>query len=90
MCTEPLDFRSSRLNTEVGLLVDSPALAEDVIQLIDTLRRLGSYQLRLSTDDQHVQWVETRDGEAQVYDDEPGVDLATRLKIFFFSRLMIS
>ncbi|WP_017757902.1 phospholipase D-like domain-containing protein [Pseudacidovorax intermedius] len=83
-----MDFRSSRLNTEVGLLVDSPALAEDVIRLIDTLRRLGSYQLRLSTDDQHVQWVETHDGQAQVYDDEPGVDLATRLKIFFFSRLI--
>ncbi|KTT27727.1 phospholipase D-like domain-containing protein [Pseudacidovorax intermedius] len=83
-----MDFRSSRLNTEVGLLVDSPALADDVYRLIDKLRQLGSYQLRLSAEDGHVQWVETHDGRTQVYDDEPGVDLATQLKIFFFSRLI--
>lgn len=80
-----MDFRSSRLNTEIGVLVDSPELAEDVINLITQLRSLGSYQLRLSPEHERLQWVERYNGNESVHDDEPGVDLGTWLKIFFVS-----
>ena len=42
-----LDFRSSRANTELGLFVDSPELAADVTSLVDELRSVGTYRMRL-------------------------------------------
>lgn len=77
-----MDFRSSRVNTEIGVLVDSPEFAADVAGLIDRLHAMGMYRLRLSPETQDIEWVEHRDGKEVVHVDEPGVDWVTRLKIF--------
>jgi putative cardiolipin synthase len=76
-----MDFRSSRENTELGLLVDSPELAQVVIGLAERVRSVGSFRLRLAEPDGRLQWVATVDGVEKVYDSDPGVDFATRLKV---------
>jgi putative cardiolipin synthase len=80
-----LDFRSSRLNTELGMLVESPELAEDVLRLKNYVESVGSFHLRLAPDGEHVQWIGADDGKETVYDDDPGVDLGTRLQVWFLS-----
>ncbi|MBV8633248.1 MAG: phospholipase D family protein [Burkholderiaceae bacterium] len=79
-----LDFRSSRLNTELGMLVESPELAADVLKLKDVVRA-GSYRLRLAPDGKHVQWVGSEDDKEVVYDDEPGEDLGTKIEVWLLS-----
>jgi putative cardiolipin synthase len=76
-----MDFRSSRLNTELGLLVDSPELAEAVLGLAERVRSVGSYRLRLDPSGEHVQWVGSVGGVEKVYDSDPEVDLGTRLQL---------
>jgi putative cardiolipin synthase len=76
-----MDFRSSRENTELGLLVDSPELAAIVIGLAERVRSVGSFRLRLSQPGGHLEWVATENGIERVFDDDPGVDMLTRLKV---------
>src|SRR5258706_2075455 len=78
-----LDFRSSRLNTEFGMLVHSTELAEMVLALADRVRGLGSYRLRLAQPGDRLEWVGTVDGVETVYDSDPGVSLGTRLQLLF-------
>ena len=37
-----LDFRSSRVNTELGMLVDSPELAEKVLSLAERVKKIAA------------------------------------------------
>jgi putative cardiolipin synthase len=83
-----LDFRSSRVNTELGMLVESPELAEKVLSLAERVKTVGSYRLRLDESGRHVQWVSTFNGTEAVLEDEPGVSLGTRLQLFFLSPLV--
>jgi putative cardiolipin synthase len=80
-----LDFRSSRVNTELGMLVDSPELAEKVLSLAERVKTVGSYRLRLDGSGDHVQWISTFNGTEAVLDDEPGVSLGTRLQLLLLS-----
>ncbi len=76
-----MDLRSSRLNTELGLLVDSPDLANAILALAQRMRSSGSFQLKLTGSDGAIQWWTRENGVDKVYDSEPDVDLATQLKI---------
>ena len=76
-----MDLRSSRLNTELGLFVDSTALARNLSDLIDGARNLGSYHLRLAEPGDRLQWVGTTNGVETVHDEEPDVGLGTRLQL---------
>ncbi len=77
-----MDLRSSQTNTELGLLVDSPALADKVLGLIRRLRDGGSFRLRLRQPGDHIEWVGTVDGAEKVYDADPGVSFGTRLQLW--------
>ncbi len=79
------DFRSSRLNTELGLFVDSPELASEVTELVSTLRSVGTYRMRLSPQDGHVQWIASGPDGEEIFDSEPEVDALTRLELLLFS-----
>ena len=79
------DFRSSRVNTELGLFVDSPELASDVTDLVSTLRSIGTYRMRLSPVDGHVQWTASNPDGERIFDSEPEVDGWTWLKLLIFS-----
>ena len=76
-----LDGRSARLNTEVGLIVDSPELAADLMRLVRTDRLTSAYRLRLAEGGNDIEWVETdADGKETVHVEEPGGSWWLRLK----------
>jgi cardiolipin synthase C len=81
-----LDFRSSRANTELGLFVDSPELAGEVTALVDELRSVGTYRMRLGgTSGRDVQWVDDEPEGETVYEAEPEIGITTLLEVWLFS-----
>jgi putative cardiolipin synthase len=79
------DPRSELLNTEMGLVIDSPTLAERLTQTFDTVVPLVAYEVRLSPDNRGLQWIErTASGEIR-YDTEPGTSSALRLGVDILS-----
>jgi hypothetical protein len=63
-----LDPRSVRLNTELGLIIDSLEMAAQLDAMVD----LAAHQLRLGADGHRIEWIE-RDGEGRetVHLEEP-------------------
>lgn len=53
------DPRSFLLNTEMGLVIHSPKLADALSTGFDTLVPQRAYRVRLSPDDGDIEWVET-------------------------------
>jgi putative cardiolipin synthase len=78
-----MDLRSSRENTELGMLVESPELAADVLGLANKVLSAGTFHLRLAPSGDRVQWVALQNGVEKVYDDEPDVDIGTEAQILF-------
>lgn len=83
-----MDLRSSRVNTELGMLVDSTELAGAILALADRVRTVGSYRLQLGPSGDRVQWIGREHGRDVVLDDEPGVDFWTRTKVWMFAPLI--
>jgi putative cardiolipin synthase len=74
------DPRSARLNTEMGFVIDSPALAG---AMADALRRDmpdRAYQVRLGRGGA-LEWVERRDGTEVVHGTEPGTGFWQRAAV---------
>lgn len=51
------DHRSATHNTELGLIVFSPALAQQALGLLDGLQREGALRLRLRADGGGIEWL---------------------------------
>jgi putative cardiolipin synthase len=66
-----MDRRSSRLNTEYALAIDSPALAAEALGLLGSLWAGPNYQPRLAAATGRVEWLAHRGGEPVVLDQEP-------------------
>ena len=66
-----LDPRSATLNTELGALIDSPALATQLKTLIDIDRLHSAYALRLAADGTCCEWIIPDSDGRQVLDLEP-------------------
>lgn len=64
------DPRSAYLNTEMGLLLDSPQLARRLNDFFDTRVPRHSYRVRLA-DSNRIEWVETTTDGRKTYDVEP-------------------
>ncbi len=65
------DPRSELLNTEMGLVIDSPTLAARLAGTFDTVVPRVAYEARLAPDGERVQWIDrSASGEAR-YDAEP-------------------
>lgn len=82
------DPRSARLNTEMGFVIDSPALAQ---RLSDTLANgIGerAYEVRLGTDGELV-WIERGQGRLIRHDIEPGTGFWKRMGVRLLSLLPI-
>ncbi|QEW21040.1 Putative cardiolipin synthase YbhO [Marinibacterium anthonyi] len=72
-----LDPRSARLNTEMGVLVDSPAMAASLAGQLD--QSTFAYRVQAAPDGQ-LTWIETADdGSTQTYDHDPKTTLFHRL-----------
>jgi putative cardiolipin synthase len=81
-----MDARSKLLNTEMGIIVDSPPLAAAVTRFFDnaTLPE-HAYQVTLKSGaaagSGAMQWQSTEHGKPVVYDHEPGVKTARRVEV---------
>lgn len=68
------DRRSSRINTELMLAIDSPALAALATSLKAGLWTHGNYQLRLDPQHERIEWVAQHGTQTVVHAAEPHVD----------------
>ena len=82
------DPRSSTLNTEMGFVIDSPALANRMEAVLSRRFLSSAYEVRLS-DAGQLYWIERREGEWVRHDTEPGTSFWQRLEIWLMSMLPI-
>ncbi|HEY8537798.1 MAG TPA: phospholipase D family protein [Steroidobacteraceae bacterium] len=82
------DPRSAQLNTELGFLIESPAMAAEIAKTFDSEIPATSYQVRLA---RHglLQWVERRGRQEIVHKREPGATPLKRLMLYVLSKLPI-
>ena len=84
------DARSARLNTETGVMIDSPELATRVADSLERdLSPTQSWRLELaydqSTGRNHLKWRAERAGRSVVFDREPDAPLLRHLGAGFYS-----
>ncbi len=84
-----LDPRSASINTEAGLYVESPELAEQVIAYMDEgVQPNNSYRVLLDEDGELV-WITEIDGREVRYHDEPETTFGQRLMSDFIMMLPV-
>ena len=79
------DPRSAKLNTEMGLIIDSPSLAERLSRTLDNALPGLAYQVTLDANGSLL-W---HDGLGATLDDEPETGWGRRLRVHIFSWLPI-
>jgi putative cardiolipin synthase len=84
-----MDRRSAHCNTELGLIVDSPALAGELADLIQHVRMPASFTVSEAPRRGGLQWSFLRDGRRWVLHREPESNWAQRLRWSVLS-LMVS
>src|SRR5690606_17294270 len=81
------DPRSATLNTELGFVIDSPALARTVHEAFDIAIPANAYEVRMEDDE--LFWIERRGDQPIRYDSEPNTSMLKRGFIVFLSLLPI-
>ena len=89
-----LDQRSKLLNTEMGIIVDSPQLANAVTQFFDTaILPANAYAVVLGAKGTsragEMQWQTIDDGKPVTYDRDPEATAKRRLEVWFLKLLPI-
>ena len=82
------DPRSARLNTEMGFVIDSPALAGTMAEQFANTVPQRAYRVELDESGK-LRWIDRHDGAEHVRDVEPGAGLWRRTTIAFLSMLPI-
>jgi cardiolipin synthase C len=82
------DPRSARLNTELGFVIESPALAQDIERTFATRFPSQAYQVHLS-DKGQLYWTARESDRTVRYDKEPGTNFWLRGFVWFVSFLPI-
>jgi putative cardiolipin synthase len=72
------DPRSRDLNTEFGLLIRSPELAEEIRAVTERWAHEGSFRVRLDADGKTLRWYSAGD-DRPLQEVEPDTDLGSRL-----------
>jgi cardiolipin synthase C len=87
------DRRSLHLNTEIGLMIDSPDLAQQVVTRFNTIANpANSFVLALAGDGSgsgHLVWKSILDGKPIVYESEPGDDGWREFRVDLYGLLPI-
>ncbi|MEP0202909.1 MAG: phospholipase D family protein [Halioglobus sp.] len=71
------DPRSAHLNTELGVIIDSPEMAGNVVDSVRSFLPSISYEVSLD-DRQALRWTTVENGEQKVYSKEPETTAWTR------------
>jgi putative cardiolipin synthase len=82
------DPRSVHLNTEMGFVIDSASLAQQIDAAFGGRIRAESYEVRLS-DTGRLYWIERREEKEVRHDTEPGTALWQRAAVRLLSLLPI-
>jgi len=87
-----LDPRSIELNTEIGLLCESPELAAGIASGLE--RNLNGIAWRLQrvvseNGSERLVWIDNADGKVREYDSEPGVSALRKFGVWFLGLLPI-
>jgi putative cardiolipin synthase len=83
------DKRSALLNTEMGLLIDSPELAGRLAGMFESEVPMYAYEVRLTEDGRNLEWIGRGQSDEKRYDTEPGIGLLRRAWVGFLSLLPI-
>jgi cardiolipin synthase C len=81
------DPRSAKLNTEMGLVIDCPALAQRVSTVFDEHVPFRAYEVVLTHG--RMNWLERKDGLTVDHEREPGATLWQRFLVRIYSALPI-
>ena len=76
------DPRSVHINTEMGILVNSPKLADHLLSLVEKALPTFTYQV-VQDDAGHLRWVTEEDGEERVWTREPEAGFWHRFGAWF-------
>jgi len=82
------DPRSARLNTELGFVIESPALAQDIERTFATRVPNNAYEVHLS-DKGQLYWIAHGDDHTVHYNKEPGTSFWLRAFVWLLSFLPI-
>ena len=83
------DPRSADLNTEMGFVIDSPAMAQRMSGVLDKQIMARAYEVKLSPEGK-LRWVERSESGVQTWHDtEPGASLWQRGVVEVMSLLPI-
>jgi len=80
-----LDPRSATKNTELGMIVDSPDLAKEVLRVIHISKLQSAYRVRIRADGQGLEWLTTDDDKEIVLTEEPDSSFFLRLQNFLLA-----
>jgi putative cardiolipin synthase len=82
------DQRSIFLNTEMGLVIDSPVLATRLSETLDEAMPTRAYEVRMD-EKGSLHWIERGQGKAIRHDSEPGTTWWKRVSVMLLSWLPI-
>jgi putative cardiolipin synthase len=82
------DPRSARLNTEMGFVIDSSALADALARRFADEVPTSAYQVGLG-DTGQLHWIDRHDGGEVVREEEPGTGVWRRFAVALLSLLPI-
>jgi putative cardiolipin synthase len=83
-----LDPRSAQRNTELGLIIDSPQLAREVLRVIQVSKFQSAYRLQFAPDGVNLQWLTMDDDGEVVLQAEPDTTFWLRLENALFAPLV--
>jgi putative cardiolipin synthase len=75
------DPRSDHHNTEMGLFIQSPVLAQQVAKLVDVIRQQGAYKVTLAANGKDLVWTTVGPGGQEIVVEEPETDAWTRIML---------
>lgn len=83
-----LDQRSAYLNTELGVMICSPELAQQILTVYDFDAIGGVYRVELTPDGKSLQWAGTGEDAGEVLTQEPGDGFFMSLRLWLDSHLV--
>lgn len=84
-----LDPRSAQLNTEMGVVLESPTLATRLAEAFDDAIPRRAYEVRLTGEGQALEWIERTDGGEVHHSSAPQAGPLRQLWVNFLSILPI-
>jgi putative cardiolipin synthase len=75
------DPRSDQHNTEMGLFIQSPQLAQQMLKLVDLIRQQGAYKVVLAPNGKDMIWTTSVPGGREEVVEEPETDIWTRIML---------